>query len=320
MSHSILVHFPQEIQDDIISHISPDHSSLRNCSLVCRAWLPRARHHIFRSIALDPSHRSRQFKELIEICPDIPPVVRELELRGRPATSKAWWEVGRSSDLLWPTLGTLYGGNNTPPRRDRDVNDILSWLHETFGPPAKDRSPLLPHVQSLHLMEFTFNSVTTAFLSEAFPYTETLSLNGCRAMSFANLVHLLQAFPRLHTLRLASAEWLPYKIAGDDVPSTAGSTPMFHLANLDISREIYVGPIVDWLVSVYAHKTIRSLACSIPTRANATAFRTFLHASGSALERLSITLADSRDPSGTSVSSAAVRTVFPLTLGCNQRF
>ncbi|KZT11563.1 uncharacterized protein LAESUDRAFT_276807 [Laetiporus sulphureus 93-53] len=41
---------PVEITDSVIDHLRDDYPSLFACALACRAWLPRARFHIFRRV------------------------------------------------------------------------------------------------------------------------------------------------------------------------------------------------------------------------------------------------------------------------------
>ncbi|KAG7098157.1 hypothetical protein E1B28_000127 [Marasmius oreades] len=44
---------PQELIDQIIDHLHNDILSLKNCSVVCHAWLPTSRIHLFSKIRLD---------------------------------------------------------------------------------------------------------------------------------------------------------------------------------------------------------------------------------------------------------------------------
>ncbi|KAI0707423.1 hypothetical protein C8Q76DRAFT_749168 [Earliella scabrosa] len=308
----MLARLPQEIYDEFLGYLQDDRQCLQSCALVCRAWLTRARYHLFRSVALDPSPRSRQFVELARLSPDLPSYVRDLELRGRASTSKGWWEGDRPSEFPWPTLGTANASvRNGQWRRDSDVLETLSWLQDTFAPSkhADQTRISLPKVQELRLEVFTFNSDTTVFLGQVFPSVGTLSLNGCRATSFADLVQLLRSFPRLHTLRLASVEWLPHR-PDYDVFDGRKHAPL-KLTHLEVSRDMYVEPVVDWLLTASAHKTITSLTCSVSTQKSAAALRAFLHASGDRLERLSITLSEARDP--TSILEATQFDLSPCT-------
>ncbi|RPD59976.1 hypothetical protein L226DRAFT_462971 [Lentinus tigrinus ALCF2SS1-7] len=311
---------PQEMYEEILANLQDDEVSLQNCTLVCRAWLPRARHHLFHSITLDPSSRSPRFKELIRSCQDVAPLVRVLELRGRAWARRGWWdpENGLPANLMWPTLP---GMQNHPSRRDSDVLETLSWLRGTFtssSSPSHDpvAAISLPNVRSLRLDEVTFNSDTAAFLAAAFPRLESLTLNGCRAMAFASLVDLMQSFLLLRTLRLLSAEWLPLPHHAEHAlprptDTTSTSTTVPDLVNLEFTRDIFVQPVLEWLSKVEAHKTVRSLKCSITTQASANALRAFLQASGPMLQRLYMTLSESRGP--TSILEATQFTLSTCT-------
>ncbi|TBU40157.1 hypothetical protein BD309DRAFT_993264 [Dichomitus squalens] len=287
---------PQEIHDEIIGFLHDDRDALQTCALVCRAWLLRVRFHLFRTVTLDPSPRSCSFVKLAQLCPEIQPYVRDLELRGRAPSSKAWWEAAQPTDIRWPTLP---GGVPHPAalRREPDAVEVLSWLRLTFAPPDCGGGPpllTLSKIYTLRLSETTLNAESAAFLAEVFPHVRTLSVNQCRVMSFAGLARLFQAFPRLSTLRLLAVEWLPHRTGGVLPDTTPGS--LASLTAVDFSRDIYLEPLIEWFLKVSAHKSIRSLTCSIATRKSATAIRTFLKASGTSLHELSITLAEAQDP------------------------
>ncbi|PIL35682.1 hypothetical protein GSI_02412 [Ganoderma sinense ZZ0214-1] len=240
---------------------------------------------------------SCNFVKLAQECPDIQPLVRDLELRGRAATSKAWWEGAQTRDIPWPLLPTLPGNVPHPAtRREPDAVEVLSWMRLTFSPVHGGVPPLLslPNIHILRLSETTLSAESAAFFAEVFPGVHTLSINQCRVMSFAGLTALFQAFPRLRMLHLLAVEWLPRR-PGGAVPDTACGS-LANLTTLDLSRDICMEPLLDWLLKVSAHNTIRRLSCSIATRLNATAIRTFLKTSGSLLDHLSITLVESHDP------------------------
>ncbi|KAI0714329.1 hypothetical protein C8T65DRAFT_738790 [Cerioporus squamosus] len=317
---------PQEIYDEILANIRHDEDTLRSCSLVCHAWLPRARHHLFHSISLDPSSCSH-FEALAQSCPEFAPLVRVLELRGRVSTRRGWWdpENGSPANLAWPTLPGR-GMQNNPSRRDSDVLETLSWLRDTFtssshGPPGTIK---LPNVRSLRLDEVTFDTDTVAFLWAAFPRIESLTLNGCSAMAFASLEDLLQSFQQLKSLHLLSVEWLPSQYSGSTHPSTlSASTPRLSLAHLEFTRDIFVQPVFAWLLRASAHRTIRSLKCSIATQTSANALRSFLEASGPTLQQFSVTLSESRDPTAiletTQFDLSPCTGVERLALQCSSR-
>jgi hypothetical protein len=47
-------YLPGELIDAIISCLLPDHQSISLCSLICRAWLPWTRRHLFQRVWLRP--------------------------------------------------------------------------------------------------------------------------------------------------------------------------------------------------------------------------------------------------------------------------
>ena len=73
--------FPQDISDHIFETLQNDSSSLKNCSLVCRAWLYATRNHLFRHVVLTPRNIA-PFKFLITDSPStMHSHIRKLELR-----------------------------------------------------------------------------------------------------------------------------------------------------------------------------------------------------------------------------------------------
>ena len=84
--------FPLEIKETILDILAEDdkgHFALKTCSLVCRAFLPKCRKHIFESIVLNrhdnrtamspPSSPSRAFERLLRETPEIADYIRKLD-------------------------------------------------------------------------------------------------------------------------------------------------------------------------------------------------------------------------------------------------
>ncbi|KAF5346298.1 hypothetical protein D9758_011487 [Tetrapyrgos nigripes] len=86
-----LVMVPQELVDYIIDHLYHDTQTLRNCSLVCRAWLPSSRLHLFNKVRLNiprsTSHRpSLRLYHLLTSSPEVIHHIHDLQLcSGSPA-------------------------------------------------------------------------------------------------------------------------------------------------------------------------------------------------------------------------------------------
>ncbi|EMD31171.1 hypothetical protein CERSUDRAFT_119983 [Gelatoporia subvermispora B] len=75
------VSFPPEITDRILDFLHGDVHALRNCSLTCRAWLPRSRFHLFSTMELlrQPS-RLESFCAFLQSSPYISPYIEELTI------------------------------------------------------------------------------------------------------------------------------------------------------------------------------------------------------------------------------------------------
>ncbi|KAJ7642620.1 hypothetical protein DFH06DRAFT_999532, partial [Mycena polygramma] len=47
-----IANFPAELVESVIDELQRDESTLLNCSLVSKQWLPRSRYHCFSSVTL----------------------------------------------------------------------------------------------------------------------------------------------------------------------------------------------------------------------------------------------------------------------------
>lgn len=74
---------PVELSDSVIDHLWDDSGSLAACTLVCRAWLPSARTHLFSTVTLIPrewNEHAEELQALHRICP----FIRTLKLHRVP--------------------------------------------------------------------------------------------------------------------------------------------------------------------------------------------------------------------------------------------
>jgi hypothetical protein len=56
---------PQEMVDKFIDHLYDNRSALKSCALVCRAWVPSSRYHLFSSLSFSPLSYGPSFPHLI---------------------------------------------------------------------------------------------------------------------------------------------------------------------------------------------------------------------------------------------------------------
>jgi hypothetical protein len=77
------VNLPPELLDTVMDNLQSDTTSLIACSLVCKAWLPSARRHIFATMQL--SHPERHFCQFLKSCSRsaIIPFIRHLDIVGK---------------------------------------------------------------------------------------------------------------------------------------------------------------------------------------------------------------------------------------------
>ncbi|KAJ2962267.1 hypothetical protein NUW54_g14341 [Trametes sanguinea] len=71
---------PLELTDCIIDFLHKDARALASCAIVCRAWTPAARFHLFRSIVLQDHTFTSSFQRLLRLSPDLGHYVRELTI------------------------------------------------------------------------------------------------------------------------------------------------------------------------------------------------------------------------------------------------
>jgi hypothetical protein len=77
---SSLPRLPAELTDVVIDFLHDDEDGLANCSLVCKAWLPATRYHIFENLVLDP-WSIESFVDLItQPLATVAPVIHQLAI------------------------------------------------------------------------------------------------------------------------------------------------------------------------------------------------------------------------------------------------
>jgi hypothetical protein len=138
--------FPLEIEEmilDFLAEDDEDHLALKTCSLVCQAFLPICRKHIFGSILLNDegklSSTTHAFDRLLRQTPEIADFIRKLDYTLRIA------------DLTIPSL------QESLKRISRlEFFTVLDWTH--FNWSNNPIRPALLHL--LHLPTLTHFKVT----------------------------------------------------------------------------------------------------------------------------------------------------------------
>jgi hypothetical protein len=103
---------PPELIDDIIDHLHDFPSDLKNCALVCRAWLPSSHRHLFYCVAILQSQtqstadRAQELHEIIQNSPITAHYVRQFHFT--PSTfskgQRGWHSEWSVLDKVLPQL------------------------------------------------------------------------------------------------------------------------------------------------------------------------------------------------------------------------
>lgn len=194
---SAILRLPQELVDHIVDHLHDDPLTLNSCSLVCHAWLPTSRLHLFSKISLKvtpaaghptPSELCKRLHCLLTSSPTIICFIRELEvLEGSPLGGQAAPQaaLGGTRSTSWVTT------ERTFPHLLRMLTHLKrlefgaqsTTLHWAMLPPTLQNA--IHHV-------FTLRSLTFVRL-KSWSFTH-----------FDDLAGLLACSPNLQGLALAS--------------------------------------------------------------------------------------------------------------------
>lgn len=278
--------FPPELRDLVIDCLRTDTAALRACSLTCKAWLPRARHHLFRTVQIQPGRRGDAFKVLLDTSPDIGQHIREVVISG----------VGYDSLLnglpgTWPTLGAA----TVRPSLTLGSVELRSaeWLKSIL--PASTK--VLSRVTSLKLISLPITYPFAEVLGAHFNRVVVVKLDTCRAETFGDLLTLPRGLPLVESLYMDRVTWYrpTYPKPGTNVVSRPNS-----LKSLTLTARIDAATVINWLVDQQQYTVLSSLSVYLSSDSSASAVRLLLEAVGPSLLHLSIGFSDVRDPTGTS--------------------
>lgn len=212
------MYLPAELRDFVIDHLQDDGATLHACSLICRAWLPRSRYHIFRRVQIEPGRRGIAFRALLEGNPDLGKYVQDVEISG----SGQDLPVERRIRIEWPTL------RPGPVERSAEGSSI-SWLESILPDSAK----VLQRVSCLRLVALHISTELVDVLQRRFPDVRTLTISAGRCAAFKDLCELARAMTCLEHLYVNEAYWLR-----PTPPSAAPSTSRGRLKTLVLSEKI----------------------------------------------------------------------------------
>ncbi|KAI1792367.1 hypothetical protein LXA43DRAFT_337381 [Ganoderma leucocontextum] len=81
--HSIVLHpvLPIDVFEEVVDQASDDTASLRQLSLTCSAFRPRARYHLFSGIVIKTVEQLEGSGEFLDSHPWLPPLIQRVDLR-----------------------------------------------------------------------------------------------------------------------------------------------------------------------------------------------------------------------------------------------
>lgn len=252
---------PPELMALIFDFLQPDLQTLAKCGLVCKAWLPVSRCHIFRMVTLSATYSSPIPPATLELFESpvatIPPYVRRL------------------------TLDLKYDPSTT-------FNGIMPYLVPFTS------------VQSLWLRDMDWAKVSTTSASSAvstFSGIRELGISRVAFMTIAQLVDLICSFPQLERLDLDSI-FLSQSGMMDPTPIEGHISP--HLRSLcyksaRTARETMF-PVVDWLSLHDPPPPIHNLHLIPVSAKELPVVKSFIHAIRSTLQELTISFGSTVTP------------------------
>lgn len=277
------MNFPPELRDLVVDCLRNDTASLRACSLTCRAWLPRARHHLFRHVQIHPGRRGDAFKALLDRTPEIGTYIREFEISTVRGDEGLLDVSGR-----WPTLVNPSVPSLQPLRHSVSA----AWLQSVL--PSSPR--VLSKVHTLKLLSLPITNALSELLGKHFSHVTSVSMDTCRAETFWELLSLPRALTVVHTLRLDGVTWYRYACPTPDGRTVSRPNT---LKSLTLTEKVDCATVLNWLTENARHTELSSLSCYLSTDASAIAVQRLLDAIGSTLHDLAIGFSDVRDPTGT---------------------
>ncbi|KAK7439788.1 hypothetical protein VKT23_017363 [Stygiomarasmius scandens] len=199
-SLSDIPELPQELIDIIIDYAAQTSvPTLKSCSLVCHAWLPRARAHIFREISL-PFIREQgvSYEQLI--------AKMRSSLQCLADMSAASPSPSLSRSFHFPSIADLAQSLVLPPKLPHFVPDTFFLLHPFTS---------LRHIAvtgefgMLVAVTFVESESFSTFLERNSGSLETLKLRGITFNKVVDLVRLLTSLD-LPKLRQLTLQWFQF--------------------------------------------------------------------------------------------------------------
>ncbi|KAI0718356.1 hypothetical protein C8T65DRAFT_83652 [Cerioporus squamosus] len=268
---------PTELIETIIDFVD-DEPTLQATSLVCKAWVARSRFNLFRIVELWlPTHLDR-FISLLASSPHIAPHIKEIYV-----SENSLLAVLRPAMAIVARLPhSLMQHPQVKPHRLAVRNQL--WLPTRYHPEYLAGLSQLSSITSLELFDVTFTTVADiSIVLRALRYLRSLSathLDSQRQLPPEELDAIGTELPLLTSLRVVS-----------QYPTSA----------------------IDWLLQYNAFPALQDAEISYEISGidPSQGLGSFLHATGSTLDSLSLTI--SKRASGSSLPIQAIEKLFDMS-------
>ncbi|KAJ7746293.1 hypothetical protein B0H16DRAFT_1854647 [Mycena metata] len=208
-----LPHLPPEVVDVILDHVATHPRTLRSCSVVARAWLPRSRHHLFRRLSISTSRLYR----FLARCELFGPAVVSLVFRASKSrrrhhviTALLCEKARRGlflsytsltslqlTGLHFPALDQLYQLIAAFPRLENIYLLDITWNNATQSTPAPNHSAGLSRLRHFSLSARDLDLVLAWLDGQDLPVLDSFSLT----LSDGSATGRIIPFFSKHTLR-----------------------------------------------------------------------------------------------------------------------
>ncbi|GLB39110.1 hypothetical protein LshimejAT787_0602720 [Lyophyllum shimeji] len=230
LSLEISRRMPSEVFDIIIERIARfDVPTLRACSLVCKAWLPVSRHHLFPAISLGPKNAKRFLRLLDSPHCTISNGVHHVSIHGD--SDAISHRASRGSRIYPPDTDVSLSAGGTPSSCDETLLRRLASF------------PLLTSL-SFSWLRTGLTPSTTAALIHGFAGLTALELRTCTFPSFDKFTNMICALQNLRRIVLADVTWVD--LALPESPTRQSLPPRLESLDLYLSP---IGHVCTWLAT-----------------------------------------------------------------------
>ena len=239
---------PLELSDYIIDFLHDDAKALKACSLTCQAWVPAARFHLFRAVAVKTASNTSSFQRLLDRSPSLGLYVRELSAE-------------KLADIV-----------------------AIATAEQPPSQPAQNTLPvILAHTPSLRTLSLSHLDLQCLLDVRGLghPTVSSLTLSYCQFTDLADIIDLVSGFPRLTSLSLSGLTW-------KDEKRTPLPSPAPTLRSLRLGREMDSERLFEWLQAASFHESLIDLSARCASEPEADLLGAYLKHAGPSLRSFSL--------------------------------